>query len=384
MPSHWPSAWSQRFPYLVAIPIVAISLLAGGGKLTPADPVHAAPAAPARFHVDLPSEPPPSVAPARALASSIHWAYMVGSHLPPSLVAHPGDIDVLAPAWFHLDAAGNVQGHDVPAVSAFARAHGIKLVPVVTNGSFSPSVAHRLVSNGATQTRMLDGLQWLVRTYNYDGVNIDFENVPAGDRPLLDAMMSNVYARLHSLGKLVTIALPAKTHQTTSGFSGAFDYAGLAPNFDLAVVMAYDEHYSGGPAGPIADAAWVNDVARYASIFIPPGKLLLGVPFFGYDWNVSGGGHGVARAYPAIAALALAHGTPIRVDAASESPTLVYDGGNGIHRVWFEDSTSLKAKLDIARAMHLAGWAAWRLGQEDPNFWTLSLTPRTMRAEVLR
>jgi spore germination protein len=325
------------------------------------------PAAPA-----LPPPAPRAVPPASAAqAQPIHWVYMVGAGLPQSLRDHLDQIDVIAPAWFKSDAQGMLYGNDSPAVTQFAKSHGIKVMPVVANGEFQAGVAHALVTDGDRQTQLLDSLQWLVNTFGYDGVNIDFENMASGDRIAFDALMSNVYARLHPLGKLVTIALPAKTSETYSGFSGAFDYAGLAPNIDLALLMAYDQHFSGGPAGPIADVAWVNDTVNFATSLIPPSKLLLGLPFFGYDWPLGGSG-ARAMSYRDVVSTVFANGAQIQMDAPSQSPFFTYAG----RIVWFENSTSLRAKMNLVAQHGLAGWGGWRLGQEDPNFWSITLTGR--------
>src|SRR5205807_6922570 len=151
--------------------------------------------------------------------------------------------------------------------------------------------------------------------FGYDGVNIDFENLASSDRALFSAMMSNVYARLHPVGKLVTLAMPAKTSERYEGFPGGFDYAGLAPNLDLAVIMAYDQHYSGGPAGPIADVAWVNDVINYAKVSIPPKKIVLGMPFYGYNWAIGRNG-ARAMTYNDIVSTVFANGGQIQLDPA--------------------------------------------------------------------
>jgi len=308
----------------------------------------------------------------------VRWVYMVGSTIPQSLRDHADQIDVLAPAWFHSDAEGMLYGNDSPAVTQFAKAHGIKVVPIVTNGEFQSGVAHALVTDGNRQTQLLDSLQWLVNTYGYDGVNVDFENLAPADRSLFSALMSNVYARLHSLGKLVTLALPSKTSDTFSGFSGGFDYAGLAPNIDLALLMTYDQHFSGGPAGPIADVAWVNDVVSYAKSLIPPGKILLGLPFFGYNWAIGQSG-ARAMTYNDVVSTVFANGARIQMNEAAQSPYFTYSG----RIVWFENSTSLRAKMNLVIQHSLAGWGGWRLGQEDPNFWALTVAarqPQTYRA----
>jgi spore germination protein YaaH len=38
---------------------------------------------------------------------------------------------------------------------------------------------------------------------------------------------------------------------------------------------------------------------------------------------------------------------------------------------YFDDADSLARKIALVHANHLAGVAAWRLGFEDPEFWSL-------------
>jgi spore germination protein YaaH len=357
---------------------------------TPSDSSSAPPAAGGELAVLLPngpdnSNPAPQVnaapipAPAPAPATHmIRWVYMVGGQLPDGVRQHPEDVDVISPAWFHLNSAGDVYGNDVPSVTQFAKANGIKIMPIVDNGEFDPDAGHAVVANGSTTTRALDGLTWLVNNYGYDGINIDFENMYNADRDLFSGFMSNVYARVHrENGKMVTIAIGSKTQETYGGFSGMFDYAALAPSFDLAVIMTYDQHYAGGDPGPVASIQWVNDVINYATKVIPPNKLLLGLPFYGYNWNVSRGGWARAMSYGDIVQTVFDHGPGIQMDAASQTPVYVYDSGNGVHQIWFENSTSLAAKLALAAKYNLAGWGAWRGGMEDQNFWGLNLSPAT-------
>jgi len=37
--------------------------------------------------------------------------------------------------------------------------------------------------------------------------------------------------------------------------------------------------------------------------------------------------------------------------------------------VWFENSESLKYKIDLVTKYDIAGAAMWKLGEEDPNAW---------------
>src|SRR5581483_7141511 len=100
-----------------------------------------------------------------------------------------------------------------------------------------------------------------------------------------------------------------------------------------------------------------------------------GLPFYGYDWNVSQGGWASALGYNDIVNTVFAHGAAIQMDAASQTPVYTYTSPSGTHQIWFENSTSLQAKISLAAKHGLAGWGAWRGGLEDQNFWNLNLSP---------
>ena len=318
---------------------------------------------------------PQPAAPREPKQPLLRWAYMVGTSVPNELEQHPEDFDYLSPAWFHLDDAGDIYGSGSPEVEAFAISHHIKLVPIVANGEFDADVAHDMLIDGTLQTHVLDSLQHLLDNPAYAGINIDFENLYNNDRGAFSAFMTNVYARLHPLGKQVTIALPAKTAEEADGFATPFDYAGLAPNFDLAVVMTYDYHYAGGPAGAVSPLSWVDDVINYATRYIPPSKLLVGLPFYGYDWDVTAGGWASPAEYSDIQQTVFDHGGQIKMVPSTQTPVYRYDDEDGDqHEIWFENSTSLGYKINLAEQHGLAGWGAWRLGQEDQNFWSLNLS----------
>ena len=43
--------------------------------------------------------------------------------------------------------------------------------------------------------------------------------------------------------------------------------------------------------------------------------------------------------------------------------------GETLRTAWFDDARSLREKLKLVQLYHLRGYAAWRLGVEDPEFW---------------
>src|SRR5205814_5063344 len=105
------------------------------------------------------------------------------------------------------------------------------------------------------------------------------------DRAALSTFVQQLSTALHEQGKLLTLAIPAKDRDVTVGWAGAYDYAALGAAADLVTIMAYE--YSGPFSGPgsVAPYEWVQRVLAFATGQIQPENVLLGVAFYGYDWN---------------------------------------------------------------------------------------------------
>ena len=108
----------------------------------------------------------------------------------------------------------------------------------------------------------------------------------------------------------------------------------------------------------------------YAVRRVPPSKLLLGLPLYGREWVVTS--HGMTA--HSLAYKDLKH---YLEDSASErywddlvrTTRFQLREGETLRTAWFDDARSLREKMKLARAYHLRGYAAWRLGVEDPEFW---------------
>ena len=127
---------------------------------------------------------------------------------------------------------------------------------------------------------------------------------------------------------------------------------------------SYEWGYSRGPAMAVAPVDKVRQVLDYAVTEIPPRKLLMGVPNYGYDWTLPFVQGSVARSLTNVGAAALAGtvGAEIRFAAAAQSPFFNYtDSGGRRHEVWFEDARSLRAKYLLIRDYGLAGISYWNL-----------------------
>jgi spore germination protein len=274
---------------------------------------------------------------------------------------------------YQLQTDGTFAGSAPATAISNVRNSGGKVVALFHNyigGVFNKDIIHNALVDQALRSRVQNNILAVVKNNGFDGVNIDFENIPSADRAVFTTFMSELTKLLHNNGFMVTISIPAKTWDNPNdGWSGAFDYKALGVLADRLMLMTYDEHWYGGPSGPVASIGWVEQVIKYTVSQVSADKLLLGVGMYGYDWEVASGI--TTRALSAKKALQVAsqYGSVINWDSTAQAPYFYYTTNGVQHIVWFESNNSATFKMNLVKTYNLAGVAIWRLGYEDSGFW---------------
>jgi spore germination protein len=331
-----------------------------------------------------------------------------------SLESNAGSIDVVAVQWVTIDGCGRLASDDDQTLKRFAQARGIRVVPSLL--TLSGWLNHRILTDPETSDRAVAEIVEYVVAEGYDGFDLDLEAVRSDDRAAYTRFVEHLADALRERGKMLALAVPAKATDTTTGWAGAYDYAALGQHADLITIMAYEFHGAWGAPGPIAPYDGVERVTAFATSQIPPEKVMLGVAFYGFDWNVTSGG---ARylGYPEASALSDRYGAPIELAAGPRSATFRYRAPAGEkpplvtrppalnhevtvrrpppcpvvdpaptptpaprpvpppdaiqdHEVWFEEHDSAVARLALADRYGVGGVALWRLGHEESRVWS--------------
>jgi len=84
--------------------------------------------------------------------------------------------------------------------------------------------------------------QWCMRN-RFQGINVDFENMPAQDYPLFINFLRRMKANFAAVHLVVSADLEANK---------PLDWRAVSSICDFVVVMAYDEHGENSTEGPIA------------------------------------------------------------------------------------------------------------------------------------
>jgi len=307
-------------------------------------------------------------------SASVRWGYYItyADNSNVSLTQHFNQLDIVSPYFYHLTPTGTIKSFNESETTQMLQNNHVKVVPLIQNESRWDEFT-KTIDTVAERDAIVDRLYELVLTRGYDGIHIDFEGVNAADRDLLTDFMTRLHTAFKPQGWIVSQAVIARTSDSSTYWGGAYDYEKLSKVNNYITIMAYDYGYASRP-DPIAVAPiwWVDSVMDYAVTRIPREKILLGIPLYGYDWNITTGATATSVTHPGAIELAAQPGATAGYSEEHQAPWVKYTDHNGhMHEVWYENAASFEAKLTLMTDHRVAGFAGWRLGHEDPAVWTV-------------
>lgn len=307
----------------------------------------------------------------------------VGAYLVPwdqdrglaSLPTAAGPLNSLSPVWYTPTDTGGLarnQSSETEPVVRRAESLGLDVIPSISNyrdDHWDAALVHQLVNDPRLRAVHVAAITGTVRTFDWDGIDIDYEALSPVDYPAFGAFLRELGDALHADSRRLTAALPAVTADDPRGVAGLYALAGAA--VDEVRVMAYDHAWSGSGPGPIAPVSWVADVVRFAVRHVPRDRLVLGLAAHGYDWNAGSTRPAESLMFADAVTAAERYGSSVYWDTDAQAPWFAYLDGAEQHAVWFEDAPSLAAKVALVDEYDLGGVFLWRLGGEDPALWRL-------------
>ena len=279
--------------------------------------------------------------------------------------------------WYHTQADGSVTAEDEdPDLVAAARDHDLNIFATVTNSTssgkaFSRDLAAGVLASPDRRRRFIDDLVTLVEDMGYDGIDLDWEDLKPADRSSFSALVEDLADALHAKDRFLSIAVMPKTSEPGEWDNQKYaDWSRIGKAVDEFKIMTYS--YSGpwGDPGPQAPLEWVDRVLAFAERKVPPAKISMGVPFYGFDWH--GGSVATVSAHRG-ASLAETYDATVTRDPSSQEATMTFTDGGETHTVYFQDEKAVAAKLAALRADHpdIAGISIWVMSQEASGFWPL-------------
>ncbi len=283
-----------------------------------------------------------------------------------SLAFHLRATAQVTPTGWQAQADGSILGTPDQSAVGRAGAAGIPIWPSLANDSTNPPATDQLLTNPTATAVLVDEMVSAVRLDGYGGVNLDFEGMLPSDQAPFTSFVQQLATALHAHHAKLIVDIVPHDFAGVNPYSAAYDVAAIGKAADFVDLMAYDQHGNGGSPGPVAGLDWDNAILQATLPDLNTAHVLLGIPLYGRAWGSLGGAAAISNVlYNALAI----PGARVDYDFGAQTPFIVSPDSS--LTTYFDDADSLARKIALVHTYHLAGIAAWRLGFEDPGFWSL-------------
>ncbi|MGO8793305.1 MAG: glycosyl hydrolase family 18 protein [Candidatus Sulfotelmatobacter sp.] len=303
-----------------------------------------------------------------------------------SFIEHADKIDIIVPAWYHVDGNGLMWGGPNPQVLEVAAQRHVPVMPIVA--SMVQGDLHKLFTTPEARTAFITALLGECKKNGYSGFQIDFENIKWTDRDLLSSLVADTAGALHKAGFQLSIAtvpnapgapgIGGYSHWIYANWRGGYDLKALAQSVDLICLMTYDQNTRWTAPGPVAGFPWTVQQLEYALQSVPKEKLSLGIPIYGYHWFAGEPGlddkpNPTAEyiGQKEIDQYLAAYHPHLEWDSFDRTAWFYFYKDDTREWVFYTDKRGFQERLNLAREHNLQGFCSWVLGTEDPEVWTL-------------
>ncbi len=294
-----------------------------------------------------------------------------------ALESIPKGVNVLSPTFFSFDESKN-DGTIVSIASSSyvqnAHNNDVEVWALITD-NFSTTMNDTVLRNADTRDYVIKQLVGYVRMYNLDGINIDYEAVPARNGEYFIQFLRELYPKLKEEGAVLSVDT-----YVPSEWSMYYNRKGIGESADYLCVMTYDEHTSqSSKTGPVASKNFVDKGVEDSLKEVPKEQLIMGIPFYTRVWKVRANdpsnfsiqNYSMDSAYQFFRS----NGAQITYDETTGYNygkfSVVENGVEYYYEAWLENEDSLKEKMEIYKKYDVQGVGIWKRGLEQSNSYSI-------------
>ncbi|HJY30093.1 MAG TPA: polysaccharide deacetylase family protein, partial [Pyrinomonadaceae bacterium] len=336
-----------------------------------------------RSHIPIvpapPTVPAPIVPATRPLSVGFFINWDESSY--ESLKRNLDHLDWVIAEWSHLQDGANPLVTDVhiPALNWIRLTRPeVRIVPMVqnlVNEQWEHDLLARNIADEQHRQNLIRALTSFVEGNKFAGICVDFEEPPTTSQANLLTFMQELHTTFAAKNLLVVQAVPFDDPD--------WNYKAYSAASDYLILMAYDQHWTGSDAGPVAAQDWFEQklIARMRDL--DASKTIIALGNYGYNWNDANKDVDEVTFQEALITARESSAAPA-FDSATRNPYFEYDEeDNSHHKVWFLDAVTAYNQMRAASGYKPAGFGIWRLGSEDPSVWSI-LGTQNSSPDVLR
>ena len=275
-------------------------------------------------------------------------------------------VNVIAPTWYSVtDESGNMSSYASADFVSKMHQRGIDVWALVSDFDTNVDFA-QLYSSKAARTNMVNKLVGEAKSYGFDGINLDYENI------------KSAYAKdyLQFVRELSVVCerngIVLSTDNYKPAYNRCYNLKEQSKFVDYVIVMAYDEHYAGTDAGSVASLPFVKEAVEDTVQLVGKEHVIAGIPFYTRIWTTTDG-NTTSRAVGMQAAIDQLNsdGQVALWNDDCGQYVASYTVGSSTRQIWFEEEKSIEAKMQVIQQENTAGVACWKLGLEKSTVWSV-------------
>lgn len=247
---------------------------------------------------------------------------------------------------------------------------------------FMPDQTQQFLQSETAWSTFFSQIDSVLLAYPFTGINVDIELARNGRSLQADLTKFMAAFHAHLAQRHPGTQLSIDVYPSAALGQNIWNVSELSPYVDFFIVMAYDYHRRQSPqAGPVSPLLGgevyqnINQHLKEMLELVPPSQVVLGVPFYGYEWQTTSRSE-QALTYPDTGRTAsyqrvlniLNQKQQLQVqehwNERALSPYLSYQQDGSTYVLYYENPRSLAYKLDYVNQLNLAGIAIWALGYE--------------------
>ena len=306
-------------------------------------------------------------------------------------------------------------------LQAEAKKKNVRYIPTVMWSD--KEAMHNVLCDATKRKLLVNIIVDEVKVNGFDGIDIDFDGKKYDPKQCFSSFLQELYASMGD--KWVQCTIESRTPvsdlyygRETPKDAGQYvnDFKVINKNCDRVRFMTYDQQTADQkresevkePYGPVSDTVWVEKAIKEAMKTIPKNKIMLGIPTYGYEWEVktyandehaydllwsfnpqwgldlaakynitpgrNAGGELGFTYFPEGSALSLprpATAWPYNLVATAASALTTTQNTNLTYRmVTWQDSQAIADKVALAKKLGIRGVSVFKLdGGQDPKMW---------------
>jgi spore germination protein len=278
-----------------------------------------------------------------------------------------GEFHTISPNWFVIDSSFSLK--DVSTTKNKAQMvtdwskRGLEVLPLINTDLTLGELSPLFDANHSSQA--ISQIIEKILALGAPGADIDIEEVQAADRDSFYQFLAVLHKEfaLHHLKLAVSVIAQTGDLETDGEGTQGVDYARIGAVADQVNVLIYDLHGDGSESGPITTIGWLHDVVAYTLTQIPKEKIVVGLPMYGYKWELQSTDP-TPYTYDEFVS-SVGSDKKLTKERDAESAELHYTGPG--QEAWLADAVSVRKYMDESMKLGLSRFSIWQIGGMDEN-----------------